>query len=280
MPYFTGLGTAAVATLTSQGRALIDDVLPSDQRSTLGLGTLAVQNTVTSLADLGDVCAANQTTLRNAGDTANVCADPLLAAELDSFAEWVSQVAITGTCNSGTFVRGDGTCAVGGTGNVSGTAVDTQVALWSGTSTQDGDSGLTYNRSADTLTAGSFVSNNIGSPGAANTTAYNGANVVSEGVSSDAIEGTFVYPDWAGVDKTITWQDRTGIVLLDTSPVTGDIAITSSGTAWNLISDSVGTSEIAANAVTLSEMADNSVDGTNIAMGSDAQGDILYYNES
>jgi len=44
LPYFTGANTAALASFTSFGRSLVDDADASSARTTLGLGTIAVQN--------------------------------------------------------------------------------------------------------------------------------------------------------------------------------------------------------------------------------------------
>ena len=100
---------------------------------------------------------------------------------------------------------------------------------------------------------------------------------------------------------TLSWTSKTdatigaitiGITELDVSDGTNGQALTTNGSgtlSFTTISagdpsmggDLSGTAsnaQIVANAVTATEIASNAVDGTHIALGSDASGDIMYYN--
>ena len=76
VPYFTGSGTADVATFTAAGRALVDDADASAQRTTLGLGTISTQdaNNVSisggSVTGLGSPSVASDAATKNYVDQA------------------------------------------------------------------------------------------------------------------------------------------------------------------------------------------------------------------
>lgn len=124
LPYFTGVGTAAVATFTSFGRSLVDDASASDARTTLGLAIgsdvqaydleLSALASVTSAADalpyFTGSGTATVTTLSSFGRSLIDDADASAARTtlgLSSMAQQASSnVSITGGSISGIELDG------------------------------------------------------------------------------------------------------------------------------------------------------------------------------
>jgi len=84
--------------------------------------------------------------------------------------------------------------------------------------------------------------------------------IIFEGATANSNEG-LVTADDVTADRTWTLPDRSGTVILSGDTLTGDVTATMEN-----------------DGSTTTVIADNSVDGTDIALGSDAQGDIMYYN--
>lgn len=75
LPYFTGSETAALATFTAAGRALVDDADASAQRTTLGLGTIATQNANNVTISGGSVSGITDLAVADGGTGASTAAN-------------------------------------------------------------------------------------------------------------------------------------------------------------------------------------------------------------
>lgn len=91
-PYFTALTTAALATITSYARTLLDDADAATARTTLGLGTAAVQNvaaflqSANNLSDLNNAATARTNlglvAVASSGSAADLTTGTLPAARM------------------------------------------------------------------------------------------------------------------------------------------------------------------------------------------------------
>lgn len=200
-PYFTGSGTASLATLTTFARSLIDDVDSATARSTLGLGTLATLSSLshgalTSLAvddhtqyALLAGRAGGQTLIggTNSGDdltlqtTSNATKGRIIFGSLSGFEESTGQLGIgqfaasstgmyvsTRSTLSGTTQRGLLADAISSSAATTATiGIQSQVRTQAASYTSI--TGSAFQSATASLGAGSFVTNLIGFDASAQT---------------------------------------------------------------------------------------------------------------
>lgn len=118
LPYANGTGTLALATFTAAGRALVDDADAAAQRTTLGLGTMAVAAATDYVAKAGDTMTGELVLTRTNGTdialTSRRVADaqPRWQVTADGFMAWDNGTDATPDANyidastGGTFTFG------------------------------------------------------------------------------------------------------------------------------------------------------------------------------
>ncbi len=219
LPYFTGSGTASLATLTSYARSLIDDADASTARGTLGLGTMATET------------ASNYLTTASASTTYAALSGATFTGGISGTSLTLSgDLTINGTTttiNSTTLTVDDKNIELGSVTTPTDTTAD------GGGITLKGTTDKTFNwvNSTSSWTSSEHISLGIGK-----SLLLNGETSGTITITPTAISGT----------NTITIPAATGTLALTANKLS-NFASTTSAELASVISDETGTGLIVFN---------------------------------
>lgn len=191
LPYFTGSGAAALATFTTFGRSLVDDADASTARTTLGLGTMAVET------------ASNYLTTSSASTTYAALSGATFTGAVSGTSLTLSgDLTVNGTTttiNSTTLTVDDKNIELGSVASPTNTTAD------GGGITLKGTTDKTFNwvNSTSAWTSSEHIS------------VASGKNLLLNGSTSGTITIT---PTAIAGTNTITLPALTGTVALTSSP--------------------------------------------------------------
>jgi hypothetical protein len=118
MLYTTGIDTWAEADITAAGRALLDDATASDQRTTLGLGTIATQSAASvsisggSITGITDIAVVDGGTGASDAATARTNLGVVIGTDVQAYDGELAAIAgLTSAADKGIQFTGAGTAA-------------------------------------------------------------------------------------------------------------------------------------------------------------------------